>query len=493
MTLARQVTGVVRSVGERTADVCGALLAAQLGHGAEVVTVGNKPFPETLADSLRAGIAARRPWTLCVDADVLVLPGAVAALVAEAETFDQSVAEVQPVVFDRFFGGWRPAGVHLYRTAHLPRAVQILGTMPDSIRPEAALLHQLAANGLPWHQASIEFGLHDFEQAPRDVFRKCFVHARKHADLAPALERYWRSRAQSENDFAVALEGLNAGAAHAGAIALDATAPYLAGDIALDPGPPLRGVDPVQMLEQEERALATVAQGVAPVWDWLQSSWAEETGIRRTVDGFIRRLLAAGPGPWLVDGLDSRTRVFLHAASSWGLPIDGVVDTSHSDRRYTFQSVPVLSEPAARAAGAGRIRRTLDGRFVAGTDRPVVEEQPGSAAGVSEPASCAGLVDRLRRAGVERVLVYGAGQFGRELATAASRACEVVGFVESTPAKTLPSAFVPLFDPVSALQANADVDVVIASHASAPAMVRQLLAAAAVANSRPRGIWLVDA
>src|SRR5688572_4397920 len=89
MNLARQVTGVVRSVGERTADACGPLLAEELGDGAEVVTVGHKPFPVTLADSLRAGIAARRPWTLCVDADVLVLPGAVAALLATARTLDQ--------------------------------------------------------------------------------------------------------------------------------------------------------------------------------------------------------------------------------------------------------------------------------------------------------------------------------------------------------------------------------------------------------------------
>lgn len=488
MTLADRVTGVVRSVGERTAAACRALLAAQLGPGAQIAQVGSKPFPETLADSLRAGVAGNRTWTLCLDADVLVLPGAVAALLAEADALDGSVAEVQPVVFDRFFGGWRPAGVHLYRTAHLPAALQTLAAMPSSIRPEAALLQQLAADGLPWHQAPIEFGVHDFEQAPRDVFRKCFVHARKHADLAPALERYWRARS-ADADFATALEGLKAGAAHTGAIALDADAPYLAAGIAADARERDHSVDPLVLLEREERVIARLAPDVAPVWDWLQSSWAEDAGIRAGIDRFIRELLASGSGPWLVDGLDSGTRVLLATAARWGLPIAGVVDTTGTDRRRFFHAVPVVPA-AAVTSEARRIRRTDDGGFAIGAGPASCRHTDGSDRRETDPL--AGLVGRLERAGVDRLLVYGAGPVGREVAVAAGRTCQIVGFVESAPSRA-PSGLLPVFDPVTALQANADVDVVIASHASAPAMVRQLMAAAAAAHSRPKGIWLLDA
>lgn len=496
--LSERVCCVMRSVGERTAQSCRTLLGDQVGGIEHVVTVGSKPFPETLADSLRAGLAAGKAWTLCLDADVLPFPGAVAALVAEADRLERSIFEVQPVVFDRFFGGWRPAGVHLYRTDHLSRALSVLEAMESSIRPEAALLNQMATEGLAWKQSALQFGLHDFEQASRDIYRKCFVHARKHADLRPALERYWLSRQATAPDFVVALAGLAAGGAHAGPIELDARAPYLISDGAgeLVTEGVLDSIDPAAMLEAEERMLATLPNGVAPVWDWLDSVWAEDNQSRRTIDALMRAMLAAGAGPCLVDGIDTRTRILLRSATDWGVTVSGVVGDAGAGRRF-FRAVPVVSESAADDPGTIRIRRTEDGRFTLRLNGRHLMEPPAATPRKTSKRIreevIGGLVHRLSRAGVERVLVYGAGELGAELVAAMGRDCTVVAFVESEPSRlrTAPGA-APVLDPEGALEVNKDIDVVIASLGSAPAMVRRLLTAAAATNSWPRQIWLME-
>lgn len=493
MSLQDRVGAVMRSVGERTAGTCRALLGEQMG-GDAVVTVGGKPFPETLADGLRAGVVLGKDWTLCVDADVLPLPGAVAALVAEADRLDSSVVEIQPVVLDRFFGGWRPAGVHLYRTAHLPFALDVLARMVPSIRPETALLHELAAQGLGWRQSACEFGLHDFEQAPRDVYRKCFVHARKHADLRPALQRYWDTRAASP-DFAIALEGLAAGTAYDGPIALDARASYMTrrDSTEASAGLPNR-LDPIALLEAEETALAALPPGRAPVWDWLDSVWPDEQACRDTIDVFIRRLLGASTAPWFVDGLDARTRVFVRAAARWGLGVAGIVDTADTGRpRYA--GVPVVDDAVAVPPGAGRVTRTAAGRFVARhEERVILEPAAGDLVPVVDPATAVDrLVERIAREGVSRVLVYGAGDLGAACAEALAGKCHVVAFVESEPSRRRPPLAVPLLNPTQAVAVDRDADVVIASLGSAPAMVRRLLAAADATACPPRRLWLMDA
>jgi hypothetical protein len=492
MSLQDRVCSVMRSVGERTAGACRTLLGDQVGGPDRVVTVGGKPFPETLADGLRAGIASGKTWTLCLDADVLPLPGAVEALVAEADRLDPAIVEVQPVVLDRFFGGWRPAGVHLYRTAHLPFALDVLARMEPSIRPETALLQELATHGMAWCQSAAEFGLHDFEQAPGDIYRKCFVHARKHADLRPALKGYWSARAASP-DFAVALQGLAAGAAHDGPIELDVRAGYMSWPS--DPAAvlPLATPSPLRMLEAEEGVLASLS-AQAPVWDWLDSVWPDEHECRDTIEAFIRRLLGARTGPWFVDRLDARTRAFVRAAARWGLGVAGVIDTVGTGRgRYC--GVPVVDDAVALPPGAGRVSRDGGGRFVARfNDRCVHEPAPRECAPPLAPGVAVdGLVDRIERERVGRILVYGAGAMGAACADALAETCHVAAFVESEPSPPRLRLRAPVLSPEQALAAHREADVVIASLGSAPAMVRRLLAAASETMSPPRRIWLMDA
>lgn len=215
------VTVVVRSVGERTEDLCRSRLEAEWGRTVRVVR--ERPFAAAVRAAFEIGLAEARTWTLCVDADVLVARGAIGELWAEARTLPAGAVEIQGRVADRFFGCVRPAGNHLYRTAALRAASRALAATADSLRPEHGLLQRLAAEGGSWHQSRRVVGLHDFGQAPEDVFRKAFVQARKHGELVVPLAAMWRRRATEPDggDFAVALRGLAAGLTEPGEIRID--------------------------------------------------------------------------------------------------------------------------------------------------------------------------------------------------------------------------------------------------------------------------------
>ena len=217
----RDVTVIVRSVRERTTDTCLALLAGQVPAD-QLFVVEARPFSESLRQSFELGMAQKRRWTLCVDADVLPASNAVEVLLREADILPVRFAELEGLIIDKLFGGARAAGNHLYRTALLPLAMEQLGEAADQVRPEAFTIARLQKRGHPWKLIPQVFGLHDFEQSHRDLFRKCYVHAHKHEEWLHHLVRYWRRMARQDDDFDAALRGLAAGIAYRGQVKVDA-------------------------------------------------------------------------------------------------------------------------------------------------------------------------------------------------------------------------------------------------------------------------------
>jgi len=216
---------VIRSVGERTEAACRNLLAQQVPE-CNLITVSNAPFSATLADSYRAGIERELPWTLCIDADVLVRPYVVSELLNVACDLPAEVCEVQGMVLDKFFGVRRPAGSHLYRTSLLPKALDLIPPEGEDVRPEYYTLNRMAEQGHPWVETPLVLGLHDFEQYYRDIFRKCYVHARKFGEQMHLLVEYWRRVAVRDPDYRVALFGLAAGIVDTGDIQVDVRRDY---------------------------------------------------------------------------------------------------------------------------------------------------------------------------------------------------------------------------------------------------------------------------
>lgn len=224
--LLERVTVVIRSVRERTEEACRALILEQGVLPDSVFIVRESPFSQTLRVGSEIGLQQGRPWTLFVDADLLLRPGSIRRMMQVAENQPTRVCQVGGYCLDKLFGGVRIGGTHLYRTSLLESLIDSIPEEGLDIRPETRALHTMSARGFPSVTVPELVGLHAFEQNHKDVFRTCFVHAHKHLRLVDFFIPYWQSQGDVDADFRVALAGLEAGIEHVGAVRIDSEAPY---------------------------------------------------------------------------------------------------------------------------------------------------------------------------------------------------------------------------------------------------------------------------
>lgn len=197
---------IVRTVGERTAELCERLVRQQVPAEERVVSISEKPFSKAVRKAFKIGVEAGLPWTLCLDADVLLRPFALRDLVDAAEKQPKSTFCVEGHVADKLLGHVRFAGNHLYRTRLLRRGLQNAEITDRVIRPERHVKNQMSAQGHGLYIADPIVGLHDFEQYYVDLFRKALVHGRKFAlELEQYALAYWQERAPADPDLRVAL------------------------------------------------------------------------------------------------------------------------------------------------------------------------------------------------------------------------------------------------------------------------------------------------
>lgn len=220
-SLEKKVTVIIRSVGERTEQLCHELILAQGVPKENVFIIHKSPFSAALRESFSIGIKRDLPWTLCNDADVLLRQGSISQLIQIAKTQKKNICEIQGYVLDKFFGGPRGGGPHLYRTALLPKLIEHVPHAGHDIRPETYALEKMRSEGFPWKKVKYLTGLHDFEQYYRDIFRKCFVYAHKHQHLTDLFLGVWRTNAEIDRDFQIALKGFAAGIEHYNDVFID--------------------------------------------------------------------------------------------------------------------------------------------------------------------------------------------------------------------------------------------------------------------------------
>jgi hypothetical protein len=219
-------TFIIRSVGERTEKVCHSLLASQAGPNSRIHIVREMPFSKALQACYEVGIEEKKKWTVCVDADHLLRDDAVERIHRMAERAHKNVVQIQCRWISKF--DLRPAGggIRIYRTKCLPFALRILEQKGEEPRPETAVLGELARRGHRSNYLSDILTIHDFEQYCADIFRKGFVFAHKWVDEIPFFLRLWRTLADKDNDYLVALWGMSAGIRHRGRVDLAKSSLY---------------------------------------------------------------------------------------------------------------------------------------------------------------------------------------------------------------------------------------------------------------------------
>jgi hypothetical protein len=215
------ITVVIRSVGERTEELCREIIGTQIAQQ-KIFLVREKPFACAVQRTFQIGIEQGRRWTLAVDADTLLLPGAIQYLCEYAVTQEADFFKAQGLIIDKFLSNPRPAGPHLYCTAHLPAALSYIPECFEDLRPETFILKKMEEQGFPVMKADIVIGFHDFEQYYCDIFRKIFLHSKKHTRDSKLLKTQWAQLADNDYDYAVALSAYESGLNYRGAVTADA-------------------------------------------------------------------------------------------------------------------------------------------------------------------------------------------------------------------------------------------------------------------------------
>lgn len=206
--ISTQVTCIVRSIGERTTSACIHLLS-QIFQPEKIVTLSAEPFTEALRQTMLTGLEEDRPWTLVIDADVLVYSPCLFELLEFANTQSAMTFMLHGVVFDKFFGIFRSAGNRLYKTKHMYEALKWIPYESESLRPEAELTQRMLRQGYHAFQRGTFIGLHDFEQDYLDILRKCILFLHKHVPFLKNLQSYWQDMAEKDLDFSAALDVLH--------------------------------------------------------------------------------------------------------------------------------------------------------------------------------------------------------------------------------------------------------------------------------------------
>jgi hypothetical protein len=160
---------------------------------------------------------------MALDADILLAPDAIAELIRAAELMPPHYVQVQGRIWDKIIGTYRPAGPRIYRTELLKRALEYVPEAGSEIRPESYVLEQMGKLGFPSRRVSQILGLHDFEQYYRDLYRKSFVHAKKHLVFVPNILQRCSYYLGGDQDFLVVLKGLWDGLLYRGSVSIDST------------------------------------------------------------------------------------------------------------------------------------------------------------------------------------------------------------------------------------------------------------------------------
>jgi hypothetical protein len=219
-SLLTDVAVIIRAAGERTTGVCRAILERQVPAD-RIIVIEERPFEQALRRGYEIGLDYGLPWTMTVDADLLLRRDTVRAMIAGATAGPSNLFMLQPWTYDKLYLGYRPGGPRIYRTSHLPRALELVPRAGVCLRPETAVIEEMQRHGYQWQWLRVVGGLHDFEQYYGDLYRKCFVHGRKHIQwLATAVMR-WQERWNDDPDFRIAMHGYVAGALFRGQIELD--------------------------------------------------------------------------------------------------------------------------------------------------------------------------------------------------------------------------------------------------------------------------------
>lgn len=150
-------------------------------------------FNDCFNYSISKAVDQNKRFTIFIDADILVRPGAVINLIEIFKTLDNQYCTITGFTLDKFHVGKKSGGIHIYRTEALKLVHKDLDAFINDERPETRakeIMHK--KYGLEIFKLDEVTCMHDFFQFKKDIIRKVSFRQLKSAHLSTTYIKYYR-------------------------------------------------------------------------------------------------------------------------------------------------------------------------------------------------------------------------------------------------------------------------------------------------------------
>jgi len=201
---------VVRSVGERTEDICVELIKLQQQPDEKITIIREPTHAKAIERTFAIGLKGMSDWVVAVDADVLLLPGSATQIRKELVSCKENVFVVNSAVYDKIYSMKRWAGVHVYRRAMLEELYDVFREIKNkpNLKIETAAIKELQKKNKQPLFSKIIVGTHDFKQFYKDIYRKAYLNTIRNPGNIKRAKNNWSRKSSFDADYLVMLKAM---------------------------------------------------------------------------------------------------------------------------------------------------------------------------------------------------------------------------------------------------------------------------------------------
>lgn len=206
-----KVDFIIRTIGERTEEVCFELAKMQCQPGENITVLREPTHAGAIGKTIETGMDSTADWVIVLDSDMLLLPGGMSLVRKDLASCDDSVFFLDAAVFDKLFRIKR-VGVKAYRRAILENIYDVFNEIKDepNLKIEKAMLKRFRERNtqLTMVFPTATVALHDFYQYYKDLYRKTYLYATRTPGWNEGARKLWRKWSSKDADYLVMLKGL---------------------------------------------------------------------------------------------------------------------------------------------------------------------------------------------------------------------------------------------------------------------------------------------
>ena len=212
MNIKNDITVIMRSVGERTENLCRHIIASEIGDN-NIHLIRNLPLHESTEAVCTHAVSASRKYTIMIGADYIPRRGWIQDMYDMAEVMTGDWLFVKGTIIDKFLMELRGdiGGPMLYPTHILEQWLDLLPTIENRMTTEASCQRHFKQQGYQVFRGKTWLALHDYEQHYRDIYRSMFIGGKKHKAWRNILLPRWYNMADNDRDYEVAAYAHHAG------------------------------------------------------------------------------------------------------------------------------------------------------------------------------------------------------------------------------------------------------------------------------------------